>query len=274
MEKTSNFTNKTNSSKMNYIENPRKFSDEMYSEAVEYLMDILKLTKKILFAYAVENPTPEDMTEEEIADFSEEERRQLIFMDDLDNFQWVKLVSFINDIGNNIYFNSRNICDLFVTSLEIFNTVGQDLKTNLDYAKEYDFKKDYEKDFKYILANLNYCAMVALGMFSFCANKCYVFMKYYCTKKNLKLEDIHNEMFEYYNDFKPNLTLFDSYPELALELEKIVSPEFFFDLANLSDMISKEELIAISKGELVVDSAYIELLEEKLRDSKETVGVD
>ena len=267
MEKTSNFTKGETEVKFNFMENPRKFSDESYLEDVDYLTSILNLTKEILVAYKVENPIPQDMTPEEAEDFSEEERRQLMFIDDLDNFQWSRLQTFMRDVSNNIYFDTKNIGDLMLTTLELFNTVGQDLRTNLEYAKEYNFEQEFEEHFKKILANLNYCSMVVLGLFSYCFNKCYVFMNYYCTKKNLKLEEIYEEMYAYYKKYKPNLTLFDSYPELALELEKIVSPEFFFDLANLSDMISSEELIAISKGELVVDSVYIESLEEKLEST-------
>lgn len=262
MEKTSLFTGDSRS-ELELMENPRDFSNDEYAERVDILLDILNITKKIILTYIADEPKSDTFSEEDYETFTDEELRALLIMDDIDGINWAKINKLSTEIGLGIFFNVKKCSDLFLTNLELFKETVLGIMNKINYGRKVEFQENYSKKMFRVLKNLNYCVMVSLNIFGISKNKVYIFMRDYAIKNSLNLEDMFDEMYGYYKENKPDLELFDKYPELAIAIEKIVDQELFFDLASLSDRLSREELIDIASGKILVDNAFIEYLESK-----------
>lgn len=261
LNKTNYFSN--GSQGLTYIANPRNFTGDAYADRVDLALSILDLTKKIIYAYIVDEPKPDNIEEDEFDVFTEEELRQLLYIDDIEKIHWPSVNSFKDEICLNAFFDSRNCDELYITNIERFKNIVLSIKSRVDYGQDVNFDADYKEQMLRLLANLNYCTMVVLGLFKYGLDQVYLFMRDYAINKNLNIGEMYTDMYEYYKDNRPDLDLFDKYPELALELEKVVSSDVLFDLANLSSEISRQDLEEIIAGKIIVDDDYIETLKIK-----------
>lgn len=268
MEKTNIFTSTTEIRELKIIANPRKFSNDVYVEQIDFIMSIYNLCKKILYAHSVEKPDTTGLEDFEIETLSDNEIRVNYYMDDIEKIDWGYIGTFIKEIGYELYFNAKNSAGLFENCLMEIKNIICNIDDRLNYGQPIDFNEMYREKFLYNFADLNFGIMCILDLFGVLHDKEYDFMRYYGVIKDINIHTLATEANDYYKQVRPHLELFDKYPELSLAIEEKVSSDFFFDLVNLSGVLKVEELKDIADGVLLVNDDFIAQLQERRDDNE------
>ena len=248
--------------KLELLKNLRGFSNTEYGFILDYLLELKALQEKII---KVNEPDYEVEVDE---GFTREEAISLEYIDELEGINWQEFNKIANQVAAEIFFPNTGVTSLFMMTLESMKFQFSKLQQKLNYMQEFNFDSEFREVMLKDLANLNYCILCSYRMFSISSGKILNCLQEYCAVRNLEPEEFYKEMYEYYKEHRPSLALFEKYPELAIALETKIDPEYFETIVAYSSYLSKKELQGIANEEIIVDDAFISMLEERIEDIK------
>lgn len=253
---------------MNYSikENPNKLSNEELYRDTDYLYELYHLAKLVYEAHKSEKPITEGLSEDEIEIMSEEELRCIRYIDELELFDWSYFETLKQNYFLGINFETLGSSKLIPETLLNLRNCLVNIRTRIASATDINYDIEFAEKMERNFGNLNYCVMCSFGIFDLPNGEIYNFIDNYMAKTNKDLIAFANSVIGYFNVLKPTLGVLDNNPDLALELNEMLTTEEYFELMMYADSLDLKDIYRILRKEF---SSWENLMDEFSRRTVE-----